>query len=138
MRSALARFDSQGCSGLRLCSACAIPQNLTAPSHALKTRPAQPAILWLLGQMVCKYCGLHGESATLTLGCDGIRCWQGLTLSRLGFSGRSRFGKSSFPFKLLFARTAGVITLLSHAGLEVPSLHGKSMTAAKIDASIEF
>ena len=60
-----------------------------------------------------------------------------LTLSRLGFSARSSFGKPPLPFKLLLAHTAGVITLLSHAGLVVPALHGKSMSALKIDAHIE-
>ena len=39
LRSALARFDSHGCSGLGLCSACARPQSLRAPNSCSQNWP---------------------------------------------------------------------------------------------------
>ena len=101
------------------------------PTPALNIGPAQPASPFVATNRYC-LCDACFTVIELKISClRQEQMWHRLTLSRLGLSARSSFGNSS-PLGVLFARTAGVITLSSHAGLAVPALHGKSMSAPKI------
>ena len=96
-----------------------------------KVAPHSQSSLWLLQTDSVYVVPAFWRVSSKEAGLPQNQMWHRLTLSCLGLSARSSFGNPS-PLEVLSARTAGVITLSSHAGLVVPALHGKSMSALKI------